>query len=1014
MQTKEKSSSSERVLGNPELPIWDYKQQIIDLVNSNQAVVLTAETGAGKSTQVPQFLAEAGYSVVVTQPRVLAARSVSERVSEEAGIDNLVGYRTAKERDTHPDNEILFCTDGLQVVRELCGNGVDTEKNQVLVLDEVHEWNINMEVLIAWAKERMKSDPTFKVVTMSATLDGPALAKYFGETTPHIEVPGRTFEVEKREGGHYIDEIVAQARLGKNILVFLPGKNEIDQAADALAAKSLGLPIILLHGQLDKNEQKKAFAHYSGGKIILATNVAQTSITIEDVDVVIDTGLERRNEVRGGVEGLYLAPISQADSLQRAGRAGRTKEGEYILSDIDSKPVESLKERPAYAKPEIQRVRLDNVTLKLSATGFDIGKMDFFHQPKASDIEMSKTRLERLGALGAEGQVTPVGRKMERMPLEAHFSRMLIEADKYPPEVRQKLIEVIAIQQVGGIVMNGKNKNGWKSLASNRDSDMLAELEVFKALQNIPRDKWYDYHVIGKNVGQVKSTAEHMKRALGSKQEASGAVEDKDALLKCIAAGLIDQAWVRMYGGYTSVLDGGYERELSSSSCVTGADVVVGVPFDLQIKDRRGYDMTLMLLQSATRIKPEWLAEIAPQLVTETVEDAVKFEKNGDAVTDRVKRYGSLEVGRELTPAERKASIAAVAGKLVYHNAYTGHISALREFDQMAGNYGSSQRRLVDIIMQKLEGQQLEDGPVNLIHSEMHPPRVEPDELFGDADFAKVDEREERLKVEAEERIKREEQYAEQRRMEQERATQHQAERDAQQAERERLALEAEAERLKAFEEAEKLRLVEVKNFNEVLTPEADAVEKILRMSIEAYENAHDEIKAIVNDIYWHVQERSRANTSSTLDAWVTKALQLVNTDLENALAASEEAKELDRKFIESIPSELLESVAGKVEVAKEFMQRLSQLQIENLNLNFIRSSGTDKLRAKVNSIYGGDFFISINLEVARKLIIEEMEYYAGSNETYFSSNQADLSQTTDTVDLDNSLASLAAKFSKN
>jgi HrpA-like RNA helicase len=157
MQTKEKSSSSERVLGNPELPIWDYKQQIIDLVNSNQAVVLTAETGAGKSTQVPQFLAEAGYSVVVTQPRVLAARSVSERVSEEAGIDNLVGYRTAKERDTHPDNEILFCTDGLQVVRELCGNGVDTEKNQVLVLDEVHEWNINMEVLIAWAKERMKS-----------------------------------------------------------------------------------------------------------------------------------------------------------------------------------------------------------------------------------------------------------------------------------------------------------------------------------------------------------------------------------------------------------------------------------------------------------------------------------------------------------------------------------------------------------------------------------------------------------------------------------------------------------------------------------------------------------------------------------------------------------------------------------------------------------------------------------------------------------------------------------------
>lgn len=194
------------MLGNPELPIADFRERIVEAVTQSQATVITAETGAGKSTQVPQFLAEAGHEVIVTQPRVVAARTLAGRVRDEVvaakgrEFKKYVGHRTARERSDDESNQILYVTDGLQQVRELHGRG--TGKKQVLVLDEVHEWNENMEVLVAWAKRRMSEDPKFKVVTMSATMDARKLSQYFAADTreaPVIEVPGRTFEVKKKK-----------------------------------------------------------------------------------------------------------------------------------------------------------------------------------------------------------------------------------------------------------------------------------------------------------------------------------------------------------------------------------------------------------------------------------------------------------------------------------------------------------------------------------------------------------------------------------------------------------------------------------------------------------------------------------------------------------------------------------------------------------------------------------------------------------------------------------------------
>lgn len=603
------------------LPTLDFKDAICDAVDRNQVVILTAETGAGKSTQVPQYLAEHGYTrVIVTQPRILAARNLARRVREEWAERNLedstdiIGYRTAHERDDSGRTKILYCTDGLQLVRELTGAG--TSNRQVLVLDEVHEWNENMEVLVAWAKRRAEEDLQFKVVVMSATLDDQALAAYFN-TNAVIKVPGRHFEVTKRRGSDVIDELMKQLENPhRNILTFLPGKSEIQNVTEAIEdkAQKAGVPIIPLHSQLEAEMQQQAFASYPHGKIILATNIAQTSITIDDIDMVLDSGLERRAEVRNGVEGLFIAQISQADCLQRAGRAGRTKPGEYVLAPYDVMPCLPFDERPEYAVPEIMRTHIDRLTLRLASIGIDIETLDFYHDPSKSAIARAKRTLVALGALTSRGEITNIGRAMERFPVESSYARMLVAAQDYPPEVQSKLATIIAIQEVGGIVRGGANYIGWQAHTTNKQSDLLAQYEVLLALPHILPDTFETIGIIAKNVAKAEEVIERLHRDLGLEQGELLAItsDESSQLMRAIVAGQIDQLWTVDDRGRYEHLSGHSQRELSGSSVVKGARLVAGTPFDLEVPTRGGELETLHLLQNVTVVDTKWLLELAP------------------------------------------------------------------------------------------------------------------------------------------------------------------------------------------------------------------------------------------------------------------------------------------------------------------------------------------------------------------------------------------------------------------
>ena len=456
---------------NKTLPIFNFLDTIVNLVNNNPVVIVKAETGSGKSTQIPQALHQAGYDVVVTQPRRVAARSVAARVAQEMGekLGSLVGFRTGFEKNDSKLTEILFCTDALQFARELHVKG---SRSRVLIIDEVHEWNLNIEALVAWCKKQLDSGFNTKIVIMSATLDTSRLQAYFNNC-PVIKVPGKTYPVETMEISpkKLDEEIKTLVEKGKNILVFLPGKREIETFVSKYSGMELDATILPLHGELTSEEQDACFKSYPNSKIVVATNIAQTSITIPDIDVVVDFGLERRIEYVNGVEGLYLRDISQADCLQRKGRAGRVKEGLYILASDTL-----FEDRVPFCVPEIQRLRIESVILKFLSIGIEIEDLELFHQISSEKIAASKRVLESLGAI-KDGKITKKGQKLVVMPLDVTHSCMLLEAEKRG--VLSDMITVVSILESGPLFYKARKM----VTVQNRKSDILDRFLVFNMLE---------------------------------------------------------------------------------------------------------------------------------------------------------------------------------------------------------------------------------------------------------------------------------------------------------------------------------------------------------------------------------------------------------------------------------------------------------------------------------------------------------------------------------------------------
>jgi len=563
------------------LPVEYYRAEIEDLVEQNEIVIVTAETGAGKSTMVPFWMWKKSLSVVVTQPRRIAARSLATYLAKKNGIKlgDSIGYQTGFEKKSSRTTKLLFVTDGVQMIREI----KKTDYYDILVIDEIHEWNLNQEVLIGIIKEKLQSGylkrKNKKIIIMSATIQAKQLSAFLNDT-PIIEIPGRGFPVTLHN--HHKDFILSDAvemvRAERNSLVFLPGKREIEDFGklleETLKADKLKAKILPLHSEISVKNQSAVFNHFSVPKVVLATDIAQTSITIDDIDSVIDTGLKKEIRADRGIEGLFLTNISESECMQRAGRAGRVKTGQYLLcSEL------GIKERIKFPEPEIRRLNLESVILRLIKWNISPRDFIFFHSPKKNLIYRALTRLKIFGAVDEVERITRDGKIMADLPVSVRSARMLIEAFKGGKKIYDNILKIIAILEVKGIA--GVEFVGEKIYEGEYSSDLLNNL----ALWNSP--KLHKKYVNFKRLSLARDIFKELKNRISIdrfiKEETN--LKADDILIRAIISSFSDFVYRKAEDSSYVTGEEERERELDKKSLLYGKkpDMLVGLPFDLMI-----------------------------------------------------------------------------------------------------------------------------------------------------------------------------------------------------------------------------------------------------------------------------------------------------------------------------------------------------------------------------------------------------------------------------------------------
>lgn len=431
------------------LPVYAVKEELLKIIRENSVVIVVGETGSGKTTQLTQYLHEDGFTkrgiICCTQPRRVAAMSVAKRVSEEMGVKlgDEVGYAIRFEDCTSDSTIIKYMTDGILLRESL--TEPDLDRYSAVIMDEAHERSLNTDVLFGLLRDVISRRQDLKLIVTSATMDADKFASFFGNV-PVYNIPGRTFPVEiffaKNTVEDYVDAAVKQTiqlHLGApdgDVLVFMPGQEDIDATCDLIKDKLAALDgdgpkplsVLPIYSQLPTDLQAKIFQKAEGGmrKVVVATNIAETSLTVDGIKYVVDAGYCKLKvfNPRIGMDALQVFPISQANASQRSGRAGRTGPGQcFRLYSERNFRDEMLKTNV----PEIQRTNLSNVVLLLKSLGVDdLLQFHFMDPPPSDNMMNSMYQLWILGALSNTGSLTQLGRQMVEFPLDPALSKLLI------------------------------------------------------------------------------------------------------------------------------------------------------------------------------------------------------------------------------------------------------------------------------------------------------------------------------------------------------------------------------------------------------------------------------------------------------------------------------------------------------------------------------------------------------------------------------------------------------------
>ena len=648
--------------------------------------MLVAPTGSGKTTQIPQMLLESGVCpgrIIVLQPRRVAARTVAARVAWErrCPLGGQVGYQIRFEDRTSLGTRICFVTEGI-LLRWLQDDPA-LEGIGAVLFDEFHERNLLSDVALALVKRLQQSRrPELRMVVMSATLEVEPVARYL-EDCPVLSSEGKAFPVEIRhiplmderpvseQAADFVAGIVNSGDPG-DILVFMPGMGEINATIAACRAAGCreALALMALHGELPPEEQDLAFAPNRLRKVVVATNVAETSVTIEGIVHVIDSGLARiaRYDAERGIGTLFIEPISRASAEQRAGRAGRTSPGTCRRLWTESAHLD----RPERNTPEIQRSDLAEVVLLLHSLGIrDAARFDWLDQPDPQAVERAEELLRTLGALGSASQtagpdITPIGREMLRLPMHPRYSRMLVEAVKHNCVPAAALCAAL----VSGRDLLARLGRDDKHIAEARElfeasaeSDFYTLMRAYQFARNngygVERCRRYGVHA--QIARQVQQTFEQILQT--ARLPAEAAPQNEESLPRCIAAGFIDQLCRRRDQGTLDCdVAGGREGTLVRESVVQNAPLFVAA----SIREVPGRGGNLTLLGLATAVRREWIEELFPDQVTARIEHLFDpVHKRVSAI--KLVRFHDLvihhEHQREIDPAASGRCLAEAALK---------------------------------------------------------------------------------------------------------------------------------------------------------------------------------------------------------------------------------------------------------------------------------------------------------------------------------------------------------------